>query len=638
MRSKTFSTQTFPCVALVAALGGLAAIATGAWAHSPRQTQAKPQSKSQQATRPGQPASIEFAQYAKAARAAAVHWPQQAVREPHAMVVSDSDLASEAGEEILKQGGNAIDAAAAVAFTLAVVYPEAGNLGGGGFMLVRQTNGKTAFVDYREEAPHKATRTMYLNPDGSFVKGSSTIGYRAVGVPGTVAGMVLALHEYGTMKLAQVMAPAIRLAREGFPVSDRLAKDIAAGQKRMDQFPRSRSIFLRDDNLYKPGEIFRQPILAATLERIAKTDGRDFYHGETAHMLAKDMAAGGGIISLADLAGYKAKIRTPLQANYHDGGHTWEVITSPPPSSGGVAIIEALNILQGLPLKPVPARPASAWNDAENVHYVAEAMRLAFADRAAWLADPDFSFVPVRGLTNPAYAVKLRAQIRPKEATPSSDVKAGDPKPFNDRAAAAAWSIWSAKRGHTTHFSVVDSAGNAVSNTYTINDFFGSGVTSSAGFLLNDEMDDFTTDPGHPNVLFHLMQSDKNDVAPEKRPLSSMVPTMVLRDGQLSLVTGSPGGPRIISATLLSVLNWMRMGMSAQAAINAPRFHHQWMPDVLYVEPTMPSDTIRQLEKRGYQVDSRGWIGQVNAVAIDPKDGSRLGVGDPRRYGSAKGY
>jgi gamma-glutamyltranspeptidase/glutathione hydrolase len=581
--------------------------------------------------------SIEYSQYAKAARNAAQNWPLHAVRDPHGMVVTDDPIASKVGEEILKKGGNAIDAAVAVAYTLAVVYPEAGNIGGGGFMLIRRHDGKTAFIDYREVAPKKATAKMYLHPDGSRIPGASTIGYLSVGVPGSVAGMSLALQKFGTMKLAEVMAPAIRLAKDGFPVSARLAKDLQAGSKRLDRFPISRRIFLRDGKLYQAGEIFRQPELAATLERIAKNGPEEFYRGETAHVLAKQMASHGGIITLDDLAGYRAKIRTPLDATYHYGGHAWTVITSPPPSSGGVAIIETLNILQGLPLQPVPDRPVSAWNNARNVHYVAEAMRRAFADRAAWLADPDFTHVPVRGLTSMAYAEKLRATIAADKATPSSEVKAGDPNPY-DRATAAAFSEWTATRGHTTHFSIVDAEGNAVSNTYTINDFFGSGVATASGFLLNDEMDDFNTDPGHPNVLFHLLQSQANDVAPDKRPLSSMVPTMVLRDGKLSFVTGSPGGPRIISATMLSALNWMRMGMSAQQAINAPRFHHQWMPDVLYVEPTMPLSTVRNLERLGYTIDARGWLGQVNAVGIDPRTGDRLGVADPRRHGNADGY
>jgi gamma-glutamyltranspeptidase/glutathione hydrolase len=624
---------------LLAALGaGTGTVRAGAAKAevAKQKPQAKPQAQAKPPAAAKQESSIEYREYAKAARAAARDWPRQAVRGAHGMVVTDKPLASAVGEEILKKGGNAIDAAVAVGFALAVVYPEAGNLGGGGFLLVRQASGKTAFVDYREVAPKKATRTMYLNPDGTRIPGASTLGYRAVGVPGTVAGMVLALHTYGTMKLAAVMAPAIRLAKDGFPVSRLLARDLTDGKKRMEGFATSRQIFLRNGKLYRPGEIFRQPELAATLERIARSDGRDFYRGKTAHLLAADMAAHGGLISLEDLKDYRAKIRTPLEASYRENGHRWEVITSPPPSSGGVAIIEALNILRALPLKR-GKQPGAAWSNAENVHYVVEAMRRAFADRAMWLADPDFSFVPVRGLTNPAYAAKLRKTILPKRATPSSEVHAGDPKPYQ-RAAAVAWSIWSESRGHTTHFSIVDAAGNAVSNTYTINDFFGSGVTSTAGFLLNDEMDDFTTDPGHPNVLFHLMQSEGNTVAPDKRPLSSMVPTMVLRDGKLSLVTGSPGGPRIISATLLSVLNWMRMGMSAQQAIDAPRFHHQWMPDVLYVEPTMPREAIDQLEQRGYKIGWRGWIGQVNAIGIDPRTGERLGVGDPRRHGVAKGY
>jgi gamma-glutamyltranspeptidase/glutathione hydrolase len=595
------------------------------------------QAAKQTKTKPPRQASIELTEYAKARRAEALKWPARAVRAPHGMVVTDSPIASKVGEEVLKKGGNAVDAAVAVAFTLAVVYPEAGNIGGGGFMLIRKHGGKQAFVDYREVAPKKATAKMYLYPDGKRIPGASTIGYLSVGVPGTVAGMALALRKYGTMTLPEVMAPAIRLAKDGFPVSDRLAKDLEAGSGRLARFPISRRIFLRDGHPYKPGEIFRQPALAETLELIAKEGPNGFYRGRTARSIADAMAKHGGLISLADLKDYRAKIRKPLDETYRFGGQKWQVITSPPPSSGGVAIIETLNILRTLPLKPVPDRPASAWNNAENVHYVAEAMRRAFADRAAWLADPGFTHVPVRGLTSLAYAKKLRATIQPYRATPSSQVKAGDPNPY-DRATAAAFSEWTATRGHTTHFSIVDAKGDAVSNTYTINDFFGSGVATSTGFLLNDEMDDFNTDPGHPNVLFHLLQSQANDVAPDKRPLSSMTPTMVLRNGKLSFVTGSPGGPRIISATLLTVLNWMRMGMTAQQAINAPRFHHQWMPDVLYVEPTMPVYTIRQLLRRGYKVDARGWIGQANAVAVDPRTGERLGVADPRRHGSAEGY
>ncbi len=626
MRSKRLSFEHLLLLAAAAAL----VFTTGAYPATIAQ-QTKPQAK------PKPEASIEFSQFAKQARAAALDWPKHAVRDPHGMVVSDDPIASKVGEEILKKGGNAVDAAVAVAFTLAVVYPEAGNLGGGGFMLVRMHTGKTAFVDYREVAPQRATAKMYLYPNGKRIPGASTIGYLSVGVPGSVAGMAAALQKFGTMPLAEVMAPAIRLAKDGFPVSQRLASDLKAGQKRLARFPISDRIFLRDGNLYKPGEIFRQPQLAVTLERIAKYGPSEFYRGRTAHLIAAQMARHKGLISLADLADYRPQITAPLVATYHDGGHTWQVITSPPPSSGGVAIIETLNILEGLPLEPVPQNPEAAWDNAENVHYVAEAMRLAFADRATWLADPNFVHVPVRGLTSMAYAAKLRATINPNRATPSSEVKAGDPNAY-DRAAAIAWSKWTSEHTHTTHFCVVDAEGNAVSNTYTLNDFFGSGVTTPAGFLLNDEMDDFTTDPGHPNVLFDLIQSQKNDVAPGKRPLSSMVPTMVLRDGKLSFLSGAAGGPRIISATFLTVLNWMRMGMGAQQAIDAPRFHNQWMPDILYVEPTMPRATIRKLEAMGYKVKANTWVAQDNAIGISPKNGERLGAPDPRRHGVAAGY
>jgi gamma-glutamyltranspeptidase/glutathione hydrolase len=628
MREKRSSFRNLSSLALVAAL--VVTVSCGP-------AKGTEQSANTQQAKPSGQASIEYTEYAKARRAAALKWPQHAVRAAHGMVVTDSPIASQVGLDVLKKGGNAVDAAVAVAFTLAVVYPEAGNIGGGGFMLIRKHNGKMAFVDYREVAPKKATAKMYLYPNGKRIPGASTIGYLSVGVPGTVAGMALALRKYGTMPLAELIAPAIKLAKDGFPVSERLVKDIKGGEKRLAEFPISKQIFLRNGNLYKPGEIFKQPALAKTLELIAQEGPNGFYRGRTAHVIADAMAKHGGLITLADLRDYRAVIRKPLTATYHYGGQTWQVVTSPPPSSGGVAIIETLNILQGLPLVPVPSRPASAWDNAENVHYVAEAMRRAFADRAAWLADPDFTHVPVIGLTSLAYAAKLRATIQPYKATPSSEVKAGNPKPY-DQEAAQAMALWTLRHRHTTHFSIVDAEGDAVSNTYTINDFFGSGVTTKAGFLLNDEMDDFNTDPGHPNVLFHLLQSQANDVAPDKRPLSSMTPTMVLRDGKLSFVTGSPGGPEIISATMLTVLNWMRMGMTAQEAINAPRFHNQWMPDILYVEPTMPMSTVQQLERRGYKVDARGWIGQVNAVAINPKTGERMGVADPRRHGSAKGY
>jgi gamma-glutamyltranspeptidase/glutathione hydrolase len=579
-------------------------------------------------------------------------WPTESVRAKNGMVVSDEKLASDAGIEIMKQGGNAVDAAVAVAFALAVVEPEAGNIGGGGFMLVRLANGATAFVDYREVAPAKATRDMYLNSDGTVDAKASLVGYRSVGVPGTVAGLALALKSYGTMKLPQVMAPAIRLAENGFPVGDRLVAVLFQSNALLDQFPNSRRIFLKDRLNYASGEIFKQPELAETLKRIAKNGPTEFYRGETARDLANEMKREGGLVTYDDLSHYAAKIREPLTADYESNGHKWEVITSPPPSSGGVATIEALNILAPVKL--------TSWDDVESVHWVVEAMRRAFADRAAFLADPDFAKIPVAGLTSACYADSLRATIDPTSASLSSKVGAGNPGAFENgkssgnhcaqaanstsaegRDVAAARALAEATRGgHTTHFSVVDAAGNAVANTYTLNDTFGSGATTIDGFLLNDEMDDFTVHPGSPN-LFGLIQSEGNAIGPGKRPLSSMMPTILLRDGQLSFVTGSPGGPRIISATLLSILNWMRLGMDAQAAINAPRFHQQWLPDMVLLEPDSSGESTlaKSLEGAGYKiVPRRNWIGEVEAIGIDPKTGERLGAPDPRRGGAASSY
>ncbi|HEV8385907.1 MAG TPA: gamma-glutamyltransferase [Candidatus Acidoferrales bacterium] len=579
-------------------------------------------------------------------------WPREAVRAPKAMVVSDEELASQAGVEILKRGGNAVDAAVAVAFALAVVEPAAGNIGGGGFMLVRLADGRTGFVDYRETAPKKASRDMYIRANGTLDSDSATIGYRAAAIPATVAGMELALKTYGSLKLRDVMAPAIRLAEQGFPISEKLARSLRASRPLLQRFSTSRRIFLKDGALYQPGETLRQSELAATLRRIASGGAAEFYSGETARELADEMARMGGIITLEDLAGYKAKIREPLRGKYSANGSEWEVIAAPPPSSGGTAMLSALNILAPVELKN--------WNDAQSVHWVVETMRRVFADRAAFLADTDFSPVPVRGLIDPRYAEQRRATIDPRCASSSEQIRAGNPMPF-DAANGPAGTTGTAdpspapmnrdglgmttyaqaaglEGGHTTHFSVVDAAGNAVSNTYTINESYGSGVTTTTGFLLNDTMDDFTTQVGVPNKLFGLIQSDANAIAPGKRSLSSMTPTIVLRDGKLSLVTGSPGGPRIISASLLSVLNWMRLSMDAQAAINAPRFHHQWMPDTVYVEEIFPAEVRKELEQRGHKITQRSWIGQVEAIGIDAKTGERLGAADARRMGAAVGY
>jgi gamma-glutamyltranspeptidase/glutathione hydrolase len=573
-------------------------------------------------------AAAEYRTHTEAAKS----WPRDAVRGAKAMVATDEELGSKAGVEILQRGGNAVDAAVAVGFALAVVEPAAGNIGGGGFMLVRLADGRATFLDYREVAPGKATRNMYIKPDGKLDEEASVIGYKSVAVPGTVAGLELALKTYGTMKLAEVMEPAIRLAENGFVVSEKLARQLQQQKAELERFPVSRRIFLNDGKMLKAGDTLKQPELAATLKRIAKSGAEEFYRGETARMLVADMANSGGLITLEDLAAYKPRVREVLRAKYESGGHQWEVVTSPPPSSGGVAIIEALNILRDVPLKN--------WDDVESVHMVAEAMRRVFADRAAYLADSDFAKVPVAGLTDPCYAKELAGTIDAQRASSSKEVRAGKPHACGAAAAAAVpETLVSLGEGpHTTHFSVVDAAGNAVSSTYTLNNSYGSHVTSTAGFLLNDEMDDFTTQPGVPNALFGLIQSDANAIAPGHRPLSSMTPTILLRDGKLSFVTGSPGGPTIISATLLSVINWMRLGMDAQAAINAPRFHHQWLPDQILMEEDFPDSTEKALQARGFAVKRRGHIGLVNAIGIDAKSGERLGAADPRDHGSAVGY
>jgi gamma-glutamyltranspeptidase/glutathione hydrolase len=558
-------------------------------------------------------------------------WPKEAVRGAHGMVATDEELASRAGIEILQKGGNAVDAAVATAFALSVVEPAAGNIGGGGFMLVRMADGRTSFLDYREVAPGKATRDMYIKPDGKLDNEASVIGYKSVAVPGTVAGLELALKTYGSMKLAEAMAPAIRLAENGYPVSAKLAKEFKEERKHLQKFSVSSRIFLKNGEMYKPGETLRQPELAATLKRIAKNGAAEFYRGETAHILVRDMAALGGLITMDDLAQYQPKVREVLRARYALDGHNWDVLSSPPPSSGGVAMIEALNMLKNVPLK--------GWDDLESVHVVAETMRRVFADRAAYLADPDFAKVPVDGLISACYAKEIAATIDRRRASPSTTVHAGEPHVCGEQASNAAPAEISLNDGpHTTHFSVVDAAGNAVASTTTLNDSYGSHVTSSAGFLLNDEMDDFTTQPGVPNALFGLIQSEANAISPGHRPLSSMTPTILLRDGKLSFVTGSPGGPAIISAVLLTVINWMRLGLDAQAAINAPRFHHQWLPDRLLIEQQFAAPMEQGLNAMGHATRRRGHIGLVNAIGIDSQTGERLGAADPRDEGSAVGY
>src|SRR5882672_2470801 len=401
-------------------------------------------------------------------------WPKQAVRAAHGMVTTDEELGSRAGVEILQKGGNAVDAAVATAFALAVVEPAAGNIGGGGFMLVRLADGRTTFLDYREVAPERATRDMYIGADGKLDPEASTVGYKSVAVPGTVAGLELALKTYGTMKLADVMAPAIRLAEQGFAVSPKLASEFTEERRDLQRFSVSRRIFLKDGAMYNAGDTLKQPELAATLKRIAKNGAADFYRGETAQMTTRDMKQLGGLITLEDLGNYQPKVREALHAHYEIDGHKWEVFSAPPPSSGGVAVIEALNMLDGVQRK--------GWDDAKSVHVMAEVMRRVFADRAAYLADPDFAKVPVDGLTSPCYAKEIRATINPTQATSSKEIGAGQPHVCGTEASIAAPQEISVNDGpHTTHFSVVDAAGNAVASTFTLNDSYGSHVTSSAG-------------------------------------------------------------------------------------------------------------------------------------------------------------
>jgi gamma-glutamyltranspeptidase / glutathione hydrolase len=554
---------------------------------------------------------------------------------PRGMVVSVHRLASRAGVQMMKAGGNAVDAAVAVGFALAVVYPEAGNLGGGGFMLVRFADGKTHFVDYREKAPAAATADMYLDAKGNVIENASTVGYKAVAVPGSVAGMVYAQKTYGTLTLAQVMAPAIHLAEDGFVVAAEDARDFK-DDKHLAEFPESRRIFLRDGNYYKAGDTFKQPELARTLRRIA-ADPDDFYHGAMARELAAGMQKGGGLITVDDLARYEVKEREAVRGSYRG----YEIISAPPPSSGGTTLIEILNILEGYDLAKFGGRSAPA------VHLTLEAFRRAFFDRAEFLGDPDFSKIPVAQLIDKNYGAAWRESIDPAHASISKDLRR--PASFSQLEQDAAARLPHgavAEANHTTHYSVVDPAGNAVAVTTTLNDDFGSRVTAEGlGFLLNDEMDDFAAKQGAPN-MFGLIQGPANAIGPGKRPLSAMAPTIVLRDGKLFLVLGSPGGPRIITTVANILMGVVDYGINIQEAVNAPRFHQQWLPDVASVEDGFPPDIVKRLEGLGHHVvfgeEASGtrepYWSDGECIMIDPKRGDRLGASDKRNNGRAVGF
>jgi gamma-glutamyltranspeptidase/glutathione hydrolase len=541
------------------------------------------------------------------------------VRGKHGMVSSVSEIASQVGVDVLKRGGNAVDAAVAVGLALAVVWPSAGNLGGGGFMVIRQANGKATAIDYREMAPAAAHRNVYLDDKGEYVDESSTYGHAAAGVPGTVAGLAYALEKYGTMKWADVAKPARQLAAEGFPVWYQLERSLKNASKHLSRYPETNRIFLRDGKPYETGEIFKQPELAAVFERMIKRGPREFYEGKTAQLVEESMrrAANGGKVwmTVEDLKNYKAVEREPLRGVYR--GH--EIITMPPPSSGGVAMIEMLNILERYDLKTMGAGSSQA------IHVMVEAMRRAFADRAQFLGDPDFVKVPVAGLISRKYADKLAATIDLERASTSQDVRSGDPLAYESE--------------ETTHFTVVDKDGNVASNTYTINDSFGNKITvEGAGFLLNNEMDDFAPKPGAPNA-YGLIQGEANAVTARKRPLSSMTPTIVLKDGKLLFAVGSPGGPTIINTVTQVIVNIIDHGMNIQQAIDWPRVHHQWMPDQIVYEPYgLVPDVMNRLKSMGHKFGNQRYMGDAEGVMIEDKTDVRLGGSDPRLDGKSIGY
>ena len=544
---------------------------------------------------------------------------REPVRAKRAIVASQHELASKIGADVMRRGGNAVDAAVAVGLALAVVYPEAGNLGGGGFMLIRFKNGETKAIDYREMAPGAANRNIFVDNKGNLIEGegSSTIGYRAAGVPGTPAGLDYALKNYGSRKMtwAQLVEPARKLAQDGYVLSYRLANLFKTYSDNLEKYEDSKKIFLNNGKFYEEGDILRQPELAQTLARMQRFGAKEFYTGKTAQLIAADMKANNGLITMEDLKNYQPKERVPVRGNYR--GH--EIISMSPPSSGGIVLVQALNMLEKYDLRKM------GWASSEKYHLLAEVLRRSFADRAEFMGDPDFAKVPTLQLIDKNYAKTRAETINLSQASKSSEVKAGQIT-FNEGM-------------DTTHFTVVDGEGNVVTNTYTINDLYGSAVTArGTGVLLNDEMDDFAARPGTAN-LYGLIQGENNSVQPRKRPLSSMTPTIVLRkDGSLWFALGARGGPRIITSVLQAVINVIDHDMNIQQAIDAPRIHHQWFPDQILFEPLgMSSDTQKALEKLGHKFGSPTNLASMTAIMIDEK-GVRLGAIDSRSDGEAIGY
>jgi gamma-glutamyltranspeptidase/glutathione hydrolase len=552
--------------------------------------------------------------------------PFHPVHAQHGMVVSVHELASRAGVEMMQAGGNAVDAAVATGFALAVVHPQAGNLGGGGFMLIRDADGKTHFIDYREKAPAAATANMYLDAKGNVIPDASLVGFKAIGVPGSVAGLVWAEKHYGKLTLGQVMAPAIKLAKGGFPLAREDARDLR--DEDLTKFAESKRIFQRDGNFFQQGDVLEQPELGKTLERIAQNP-EEFYHGAMAREIAAFVQKNGGLVTAEDLANYEVKEREPVKGTYRD----YEIIGAPPPSSAGVALVEILNILEGFDLAKAENRSA------ESIHLSVEAFRRAFYDRAEFMGDPDFAKIPVAQLIDKKYAAAWRETIDLDKASVSKDLKR--PAVFSELeqyAAAHPAAREVREPENTTHYSVVDAEGMAVAVTTTLNDSFGSRVTAEGlGFLLNDEMDDFSSKPGVPNT-YGLIQGPANNIGPGKRPLSAMAPTIVLKDGKLLMVLGSPGGPTIITTVANIIAGVVDYRLDIQEAVNAPRFHHQWLPDEILLEDRISPDTIKLLEAKGHKIKEVHAWGDGECIEIDLKTGERLGASDGRNNGKAVGY
>lgn len=531
------------------------------------------------------------------------------------MVSTEERFATEAGLRILKEGGNAVDAAVTIAFTLAVTLPRAGNIGGGGFMLIHLAkSNRTIAIDYREKSPKGATRDIFLDKSGTVDAEKSTHSYLAVGVPGTVAGLTMALKKYGTISLERALQPAIQLAEDGFPINQDLQSSLIESQEWMKSSPDSMAIFFKKGHVpYDVGEILLQKDLAWSLKQIAKYGAYAFYKGEIADRIVAAMKANGGLISKQDLAAYKAVIRKPIHGTYRG----YDIYSMPPPSSGGVILVEILNLLEPFPISTL------GHNTAQTIHLMAESMKLAYADRSKYLGDPDFIKVPTLSLISKRYADELRRKINSNKATPSLEIFPGDPVKFE-------------KSRDTTHFSIMDKYGNAVSNTYTLNLRYGTGFTVPAtGILLNDEMDDFSAKPGAPNT-YGLVGGDYNAIAPEKRMLSSMAPTIVMKDGKPFLVTGSPGGSHIITTILQVIMNVIDHGMNIAAATNAVRIHHQWLPNELRIEKGLNGDTIRLLIEKGHKVVVQDAMGSAESImrvgnffygASDPRTPSALTLG-----------